>query len=117
MEHLTSNGAAHCLWPSVNTMLASPRPRLCPPGQTEAPTLIVSAEDDLLRTLNGARFTAAHIPRAKLQILKCGGHLMLGQGRKVRSWIADFLARSRQWHQRKTADCARQLRVPAGAPT
>lgn len=58
-----------------------------------APTLIVSAEDDLFRTLPGARFTAEHIKGAELHVLKSGGHLMVGQSAKVRTLVRDFLAR------------------------
>jgi pimeloyl-ACP methyl ester carboxylesterase len=62
-----------------------------PLGQIAAPTLIVSAEDDLFGTLPGARFTASHIAGAELKVLESGGHLMLGQTERVRGWIADFL--------------------------
>lgn len=64
------------------------------------PTLIVSAQDDLFKTLPGARFTAEQIPSAEIHILKSGGHLMVGQGRQVRKWIQDFL-RSRASSARK----------------
>lgn len=55
------------------------------------PVLIISARDDLYRTLPGARFTAEGIEGAELMILETGGHLMLGQDRKVREGIASFL--------------------------
>lgn len=55
------------------------------------PTLIISAEDDLYKTLPGARFTAGRIPGAELHVLKSGGHLMVGQSHQVRKWIHDFL--------------------------
>jgi len=35
-------------------------------------TLIISVEDDLYRTLPGARFTAEHIVGAQLRVLKEG---------------------------------------------
>jgi 2-hydroxy-6-oxonona-2,4-dienedioate hydrolase len=57
------------------------------------PTLIVSAKDDLFKTLPGARFTAAHIPRAELHVLDSGGHLMVGQSGRVRKLVGDFLRR------------------------
>lgn len=60
------------------------------------PTLIVSAEDDLYRTLAGARFTAERIKGAELRVLTQGGHLMVGQSDRVRTWIDDFLRRNRQ---------------------
>lgn len=56
-----------------------------------APTLIVSAEDDLFRTLPGARYTADGIPGAQLVVLASGGHLMLGQEQHVRDVIENFL--------------------------
>ena len=58
-----------------------------------APTFIVSAQDDLFRTLPGARFTAEHIPGAELNVLPDGGHLMVGHGEEVQQAIADFLRR------------------------
>ena len=58
-----------------------------------APTLIISAEDDLFRTLPGARFTAEHVPDAELKVLPDGGHLMVGRGDEVQQAVADFLRR------------------------
>ena len=60
-----------------------------------APTLIISAEDDLFRTLPGARFTAEHIRSAELKVLPDGGHLMVGRGEEVQQAVADFLRRQR----------------------
>ena len=56
------------------------------------PTLVVSAKDDLFKTLPGARYTAAHIRDAKLEVLESGGHLMVGQTERLRSRIEEFLA-------------------------
>lgn len=64
-----------------------PLQRIC------APTLIVTAGDDLFRTLPGARLTAEGIPGAELEVLPGGGHLMVGQGRRVETRVADFLRR------------------------
>ena len=64
-----------------------PLQRIC------APTLIVSAEDDLFRTLPGARFTAEGIPGAELEVLPDGGHLMVGHGGRVEARVARFLDR------------------------
>lgn len=64
-----------------------------PLERVQAPTLIVSAKDDLFETLPGARFTAEHIPGAELKVLERGGHLMVGQTDRVRTWIGDFLRR------------------------
>lgn len=57
-----------------------------------APTLIISAEDDLYRTLPGARFAAEHIPDAEIKVFKTGGHLLISRGEEVREVIADFLS-------------------------
>lgn len=56
-----------------------------------APTLIISAEDDLYKTLPGARFTAEHIPNAHLHVLTTGGHLMVGQTTVVGKLVRQFL--------------------------
>lgn len=56
-----------------------------------APTLVVSAEDDLYNTLPGARFTAERIPHAELHVLPNGGHLMVGQTANVAALITKFL--------------------------
>ena len=64
-----------------------------PLERIEAPTLIVTAADDLYRTLPGARYTAGRIDGAELKILRDGGHLMVGRGDEVRDTIRAFLAR------------------------
>lgn len=64
-----------------------------PLRRIKVPTLIVSAEDDLFHTLPGARFTAEHIPGSELHVLESGGHLMLGQGERVRQLVTEFLRR------------------------
>jgi 2-hydroxy-6-oxonona-2,4-dienedioate hydrolase len=56
-----------------------------------APTLVISAEDDLYHTLPGARYTAAHICGADLRVFETGGHLLVSRGVETRSAIADFL--------------------------
>jgi 2-hydroxy-6-oxonona-2,4-dienedioate hydrolase len=72
-----------------------------PLEKIRCPTLIVSAEDDLFRTLPGARFTAERIPGAELKVLPDGGHLMVGRGEEVTEAVAAFL--SRQAPVRKAA--------------
>lgn len=62
-----------------------------PLEQIALPTLIISAEDDLYGTLPGARFTAEHIPDAKLHVFPTGGHLMVGRSKEVRKVVTDFL--------------------------
>ena len=64
-----------------------------PLEKIRCPVLIVSAKDDLFRTLPGARFTAEHIKGAKLHVLDEGGHLMVGQQEQVHRWINEFLGR------------------------
>jgi pimeloyl-ACP methyl ester carboxylesterase len=73
------------------------------------PTLIISAEDDLYKTLPGARFTATGIPGAELHVLKSGGHLMVGQARTVRKLVKEFLQRQRHQPEPKAASKRRQL--------
>jgi 2-hydroxy-6-oxonona-2,4-dienedioate hydrolase len=62
-----------------------------PLEKMEVPTLIVSAEDDLFRSLPGARFTAERMKGAELKVLESGGHLMVGRWKEVRQTIAIFL--------------------------
>ena len=64
-----------------------------PLQEIRCPTLIVSAEDDLFRTLPGARFTAERIAGAELKVLPDGGHLMVGRGEEVQQAVASFLSR------------------------
>ena len=59
----------------------------------DAPTLVISAEDDLYHTLPGARFAAEHIPNAELKVFKTGGHLMIGHAEDTRKAIGAFIAR------------------------
>jgi len=59
-----------------------------------APTLIISAQDDLFNTLPAAEFAARTIPNAKLIVYPTGGHLLIGRGTEVRNAISRFLADS-----------------------
>ncbi|RWH68366.1 alpha/beta hydrolase [Mesorhizobium sp.] len=63
-----------------------------PLAEIAAPTLIVSARDDLFNTLPAAEFAAARIPRAKLVVYDTGGHLLVGRTQEVRTAIRTFLA-------------------------
>jgi pimeloyl-ACP methyl ester carboxylesterase len=56
-----------------------------------APTLIISARDDLWKTYGPAQYTAQHIPHAKFIGFDTGGHLLNGWSEKVRSEIRSFL--------------------------
>lgn len=62
--------------------------------QIAAPTLIISARDDLFNTLPAAEFAAATIPNAKLVVYDSGGHLLVGHDRDVRAVVGDFLAKA-----------------------
>ena len=55
------------------------------------PTLIVSVADDLFGTLDPARYTADHIPGARLVAYPTGGHLWVGHQHELMSEIEDFL--------------------------
>jgi 2-hydroxy-6-oxonona-2,4-dienedioate hydrolase len=59
-----------------------------------APTLLISATDDLYRTLPNARLAARLIPRAKLIEFSTGGHLLLGHADEVWREVAGFLEHS-----------------------
>jgi pimeloyl-ACP methyl ester carboxylesterase len=58
----------------------------------KAPTLIISARDDLFNTLPAATFAAGLIPGAKLVVFETGGHLLVGHQEEVRGLVRDFLA-------------------------
>lgn len=65
---------------------------LWPLERIGAPTLIVTAADDLYQTLPGARFTAEHIEGARLKIFETGGHLLVCRGDELSVLVADFLS-------------------------
>jgi 2-hydroxy-6-oxonona-2,4-dienedioate hydrolase len=56
-----------------------------------APTLTISVEDDLFGTYDSAKYTAAHVPGARLVTYPSGGHVWLGHDADVRREIASFL--------------------------
>jgi len=66
-----------------------------PLGRIAVPTLIISAEDDLMLTAPGARFTAGQIPGAELKLFESGGHLLVSRDAELRATIANFLDRHR----------------------
>ncbi len=55
------------------------------------PTLILGTVDDLYGTWEGARYTAEHIPHARLIEYPTGGHAMVGHREEALSEIAAFL--------------------------
>ena len=59
-----------------------------------APTLAISAEDDLYGTFEGARYTGEHVPNARFIGYSSGGHMLVGHGADASSQIAAFLRES-----------------------
>ena len=64
-----------------------------PLEQITAPTLVISARDDMFNPLPAAEFAAANIPNAKLVVYETGGHLLVGRQREVRAVVNDFIAK------------------------
>jgi 2-hydroxy-6-oxonona-2,4-dienedioate hydrolase len=62
-----------------------------PLQKISAPTLVITARDDLYNTLPAAAHLADGIPSSKLVVLEHGGHLFAGQHHKTASVIANFL--------------------------
>jgi pimeloyl-ACP methyl ester carboxylesterase len=58
-----------------------------------APTLIISARDDLYKTAPAASFAASRIPDAELILFDTGGHLLVGREDEVRNAVSRFLSR------------------------
>jgi 2-hydroxy-6-oxonona-2,4-dienedioate hydrolase len=87
-----------------------------PLEQLQTPTLIISAKDDLFKTLPGARYTAERIRGAELRVLESGGHLMVGQSDLVRNLVSQFLRQHRiesKPSQRKHDRTVRRVLEPA----
>jgi pimeloyl-ACP methyl ester carboxylesterase len=79
-------------FPGIN-IDSNPNLRELPLEKIAAPTLIVSARDDLFNTLPAARHAAGRIPGADLVVYDTGGHLLVGREREVRDAVRAFLAR------------------------
>ncbi|ARS66038.1 alpha/beta hydrolase [Sinorhizobium meliloti] len=80
-------------FPGIN-IDSAPDLRRLPLEKIAAPTLVVSAQDDLFNTLPAAQFAARSIPSAKLVVYDTGGHLLVGQGGKAKKVVSDFLAQT-----------------------
>jgi 2-hydroxy-6-oxonona-2,4-dienedioate hydrolase len=68
-----------------------------------APTLVISARDDLFNTLPAAEFAAGSIPDVQLVVYDTGGHLLAGRAVDAAGVVRDFLAeqaRKRSQRQR-----------------
>jgi pimeloyl-ACP methyl ester carboxylesterase len=59
-----------------------------------APTLAISAKDDLYSTAGGAKYAAEQIPGARLILFPAGGHAWLGHDAVVRDEVTAFLRRA-----------------------
>lgn len=62
-------------------------------AQLQVPTLLISADDDLMKTAVAARYAAERIPDAELIVYPTGGHILVSRSEEVRAAIADFLTR------------------------
>lgn len=80
-------------FPGIN-IDSNPTLHPLPLEKIAAPTLVVSARDDLFNTLPAAEFAAGAIPHARLVVLDTGGHLLVGHGREVRAMVGDLLAKA-----------------------
>ncbi|MEP9355122.1 alpha/beta fold hydrolase [Xanthobacter sp. KR7-65] len=69
---------------------ACPHPVL-PLERITAPTLIISARDDLFNTLPAAELAAARIPGAQFIAYDTGGHLLVGRAAETRAAVRAFL--------------------------
>ncbi|RTM10906.1 MAG: alpha/beta hydrolase [Hyphomicrobiales bacterium] len=78
-------------FPGIN-IDSAPELHELPLEEISAPTMIISARDDLFNTLPAAEFAAGKIPGAKLVVYDTGGHLLVGQAQEVRMTIRTFLA-------------------------
>jgi pimeloyl-ACP methyl ester carboxylesterase len=67
--------------------------RQYPLDRVSTPTLLISAADDLYKTLPVARHAASLIPHARLIDFATGGHLLLGRANEVWPAVAAFLPR------------------------
>jgi len=63
-----------------------------PLEQVRAPTLVVSLEDDRFGTIDGARYTADHVPGARFVSFARGGHLWVGHHGEVIALLKQHLA-------------------------
>jgi pimeloyl-ACP methyl ester carboxylesterase len=59
-----------------------------------APTLAISAKDDLYGTFESARYTALHIPGARFAGYESGGHALVGRHAQALAELAAFLGNS-----------------------
>jgi 2-hydroxy-6-oxonona-2,4-dienedioate hydrolase len=58
-----------------------------------APTLVISARDDLFNTAPAAEFAASTIPNAGLIVYETGGHLLVGRQQDAREAVKNFITK------------------------
>lgn len=63
-----------------------------PLHEITAPTLVITAADDLYDSLPAAHYMAERIPSAKLVVLDSGGHLLVNRYAVVSGAIDEFLS-------------------------
>jgi len=59
------------------------------------PMLVISMQDDLFGTFDGARYTVEHIPRARFIGYPSGGHLWVGHQKEIEAEITTLLKSNR----------------------
>jgi pimeloyl-ACP methyl ester carboxylesterase len=79
-------------FPGINIDSTSPLQPL-PLENIAAPTLVISARDDLFNTAPAAKFAASRIRNAQLIVYDTGGHLLVGRQEEARAAIRGFLDR------------------------
>ena len=77
----------------MNVVLGSDFPFWAALERITVPTLLVSTQDDLYKTLANARVAASRIPNARLIEFQSGGHLMLDQDAELWPAVAEFIRR------------------------
>jgi pimeloyl-ACP methyl ester carboxylesterase len=75
----------------LNDAVVTSNPERYDIERVTAPTLIVSAEDDLYGTFDVARYTAAQIPGARFIGYARGGHVLVGHHEELMAEIEAFL--------------------------
>ena len=63
----------------------------CELEQIRAPTLAIAMADDQYKTLDGARYTAEHVPNGRFIAFSTGGHLWIGHTEEIVEAINEFL--------------------------
>lgn len=77
--------------------------------RVEAPTLLMSVEDDRYGTFPGAKYTAGEIRNARFIGFRAGGHLWIGHNEELLSMVCDFLEDARPGSPKRDASAAAGL--------